>query len=125
MASVNTIWEQWDLVCDPGGCEPLDQLMRAMVYGFLVIALLIFYAAVRPWTRNLPDVVGIALAALASLVIVWVARGLVASSGNLRLALAITAIGLAAVWVGRPQFTERASSPDGVSEDGAPTSSTH
>lgn len=125
MTAVNTIWEQWDLVCDPSGCEPLDQLLRAMVYGFLIIALMIFYAAVRPWTRNLPDAAGIPLAGVASLLIVWVARALVASSGNLRLAGVITVIGLLAVWIGRPEFTERRAGSDDLTEEPSPTSSRH
>ena len=123
MTPVNTIWEQWDLVCDPGGCDALDQLLRAMVYGFLIIALMIFYAAVRPWTRGLPDAAGVPLAGLASVVIVWIARGLVASSGNLRLAAVITAIGLLAVWIGRPEFTERRAVD--LTEEPSPTSSRH
>ncbi len=96
-----------------------------MVYGFLIIALMIFYAAVRPWTRDLPDAAGIPLAGLASLLIVWVARALVASSGNLRLAGVITAIGLLAVWIGRPEFTERRAAVDNLIEDPSPTSSRH
>lgn len=114
---VNSIWEQWDLVCDPSGCDALDQLARAMVYGFLIIALMIFYAAARPWTSDLPDVAGIPLAGLVSLVIVWVSRGLVASSGNLRLAAVIIALGLLAVWIGRPEFTERGREPDREQDD--------
>ena len=133
LTAVNAIWEQWDLVCDPNGCEPLDRVLRLGVYSFLVIALMIFYAAVRPWTRSLPTAAGVVVAALSSLVIVWLARGIVASSGSLRTAAVITALGLVAVLIGRPDFTERssrraASLADGeasVNEDASPTSSTH
>lgn len=130
---MDAIWEQWDLVCDPSGCDPLDQLLRAMVYGFLVIAVMIFYAAVRPWTQNLPKPAGVAAAALAAVVIVWMARGFVVSSGSLRAAGIITALGLIAVWIGRPAFTERSMASetdpdqpdDSISGDASPTSSMH
>ncbi len=123
---MEAIWEQWDLVCDPSGCDPLDQLLRAMVYGFLVIALTVFYAAVRPWTTNLPRPAGIAVSAVASLIIVWMARAYVVGSGSLRAAAVIAVVGLLAVWIGRPAFTERSrSDPDeSLSGDATPTSST-
>lgn len=131
LATVDAIWEQWDLVCDPSGCDPLDQLLRVMVYGFLVIAVMIFYAAVRPWTENLPKPAGVIVSAVSAFVIVWIARGFVVASGSLRAAGIITAVGLLAVWIGRPAFTERSdrgadTGTDGtVSGDASPTSSMH
>jgi len=127
---VDAIWEQWDLVCDPSGCEPLERVLRAGVYSFLIIGLLIFYAAVRPWTRSLPTAVGVAVSAVSSLVIVLAARHVVASSGSLRTAAIISALGLIAVWVGRPAFTERTGAPPPIDDptvngDASPTSSTH
>lgn len=130
LVTVDAIWEQWDLVCDPSGCDPLDQLIRVMVYGFLVIAVMVFYAAVRPWTENLPKAVGVAISVVSAVVIVWVARGIVVSSGNLQTAVVIIALGLLAVWIGRPGFTERSepeqTDPDASISGGAsPTSSMH
>jgi hypothetical protein len=125
---VDAIWEQWDLVCDPSGCDPLDQLIRVMVYGFLVIAVMVFYAAVRPWTENLPKTAGVAISLVSAVVIVWVARNVVVSNGSLRSAGVITALGLLAVWIGRPGFTEQSgpepTDPDAsISGDASPTSS--
>lgn len=126
LAVVDAIWERWDLVCDPGGCEPLDQLLRAMVYGFVLIGWMIFYAAIRPWTRNLPVAAGVTLAAVSAALIVWFASNIVVSSP--RAVAVVVGLGLVAVWVGRPAFTERSNgnaTPEGVSEDASPTSSTH
>jgi hypothetical protein len=121
---VDAVWEQWDLACtDPGGCDALDQLLRVMVWSYLFIALIIFYAAVRPWTRQLPTTIGAAVSAAAAFVIVWLARNVVASSGNLRTAGIITALGLLAVWIGRPAFTERRRDPP-ITEESPPISST-
>ena len=127
---VDAIWERWDLVCDPAGCEPLDQLLRAMIYGFVLIALMIFYAAARPWTTNLPTPLGVAIAALTSVTITWLCLGVVTSSP--RLVVAVIALGLIATWVGRPAFTQRTSNlgveksvDDPLSEGSSPISSTH
>ena len=120
---MDAVWEQWDLACtDPGGCDALEQLLRAMVWTYLLIALMIFYAAVRPWTRRLPTAAGVALSCAAAFAIVWMARGVVASSGDLRIAGVLTVLGLLAVWIGRPAFVEQWS--DGaITEDASPTSS--
>lgn len=124
---MDSVWEQWDLVCaDPVGCDSLDQLMRAIVWAYVVVALMIFFAAIRPWTTDLPRAAGIVLAAAGSALIVWVAIDAVGSSGSLRTAGIITAIGLLAVWIGRPAFTERKRSDSNELTEGAsPTSSTH
>lgn len=127
LLAVDSVWEQWDLVCaDPVGCDELDQLIRALIWGYVVIAWMIFFAALRPWTTDLPKPVGIVLAAAASALIVWISIGVVGSSGNLRTAGIISAIGLLAVWIGRPSFTERKpkSEPD-INEEASPSSSTH
>lgn len=124
---MDSVWEQWDLVCaEPIGCDTLDQLLRAIVWAYVVVALMIFFAALRPWTSDLPKPVGLALAAAGSALIVWISVGVVGSSGNLRTAGIITGLGLLAVWIGRPAFTERKiADTDGVSSDASPTSSTH
>ncbi len=125
LPAVDSVWEQWDLVCaDPGGCDPLDQLMRAIVWALVVVAWMIFFAALRPWTTDLPKPVAIAVAALGSAVIVWFSVGIVGSSGNLRTAGIIAAVGLLAVWIGRPGFTERRRNGDEVNEAETSTSST-
>jgi hypothetical protein len=122
---VDAVWEQWDLACtDPGGCDVLDQLLRAMVWSYLFIALMIFYAAVRPWTRQLPAAAGVPVSCAVAFVIVWLARNVVVSSGDLRVAGVITLLGLLAVWIGRPAFTERRSNRD-LTEESSPTSSMH
>ncbi len=122
---MDAVWEQWDLACtDAGGCDELDQLLRAMVWAYLIIALIIFYAAVRPWTRQLPTALGVIASASAAFGIVWLARNVVASSGNLRTAGIITGLGLLAAWIGRPAFTERSRDPD-ITEGSPPISSTH
>lgn len=123
---MDSVWEQWDLVCvEPGGCDALDQLLRAIVWAYVLVAWMIFFAALRPWTTALPKAVGIAVAAAGSALIVWFSIGVVGSSGNLRTAGIITAVGLVAVWIGRPAFTERKKSDDAVSADASPTSSRH
>ncbi len=123
---VDSLWEQWDLVCaDPGGCDEIDQLLRALVWACVVVGLVIFYAALRPWTTDLPRPAGIVVAAAGSTLIVWISIGIVGTSGSVRTAAIITAISLAAVWIGRPGFTERGGAqPDEVTEDASPTSST-
>lgn len=127
LTAVDSVWEQWDLVCaDPVGCDALDQLMRAIVWAYVVVALMIFFAAIRPWTTDLPKAAAIVLAAIGSALIVWLAVDAVGSSGSLRTAGIITAVGLLAVWIGRPGFTERKrSDSNGPIEDASPTSSTH
>lgn len=122
---MDSVWEQWDLVCaEPGGCDTLDQLMRAIVWAYVLVAWMIFFAAIRPWTTALPKAAGVAFAALGSALIVWISIGVIGSSGSLRTAGIITAIGLVAVWIGRPAFTERKQLGDDVSADASPTSST-
>lgn len=124
---MDAVWERWDLVCGDS-CEPIDQVLRIIIWSYLFIAFLIFYAAIRPWTMALPRVAGIGLSIIGSLIIVWVARDLVASSGSLRTAGVITGLGLLAVWIGRPAFLDR-SDPTPVDPDlngnASPTSSTH
>lgn len=116
---------------DPGGCDAIDQLLRGLIWGYVLIAWMIFFAALRPWTSDLPTPIGVVLSAAASAVIVRVSVGVVGSSGSLRTALTITAIGLALVWIGRPAFTERRSAPPERPQDteftegSSPTSSTH
>lgn len=123
---MESVWEQWDLVCaDPGGCDVLDQLLRALIWGYVVIAWMIFFAALRPWTNDLPKPAAVAVAAAGSALIVWVSIGVIGSSGSLRTAGIITAVGLLVVWVGRPAFTERkANRSTDLSEEASPTSST-
>ena len=127
IARVDSVWEQWDLVCaEPVGCDNLDQLMRALVWAYVVVGLVIFYGAFRPWTTDLPKAAGVALAALGSAAVVWFSIGVIGSSGSLRTAGIITAVGLVAVWIGRPAFTERGDRADeDLSADASPTSSTH
>lgn len=124
---MDSVWEQWDLVCaEPVGCDALDQLVRAIVWAYVVVAWMIFFAALRPWTADLPKPLSVALAAIGSALIVWISVGVVGSSGNLRTAGIITGLGLLAVWIGRPAFTERKpTKADGVTSDASPTSSTH
>jgi len=125
IAPVDSVWEQWDLVCaDPGGCDTLDQLMRAIVWAYVLVAWMIFFAALHSWTTSLPKPAGLALAAIGSALIVWISIGIVGSSGSLRTAGIITGLGLAAVWIGRPAFTQRKQSDDEISADASPTSST-
>lgn len=125
LAGVDSVWEQWDLVCaEPGGCDTLDQLMRAIVWAYVLVAWMIFFAAIRPWTTALPKAAGVALAALASALVVWISIGVVGSSGSVRTAGIITAVGLIAVWIGRPAFTERSHADGDVNADASPTSST-
>lgn len=125
MVAVDSVWEQWDLVCaEPGGCDTLDQLMRAIVWAYVLVAWMIFFAAIRPWTTALPKAAGVAFAALGSALIVWISIGVIGSSGSLRTAGIITAIGLVAVWIGRPAFTERKRADDDINADASPTSST-
>ena len=128
LADVDSVWEQWDLVCaEPGGCDTLDQLLRAIIWAYVLVAWMIFFAALRPWTTDLPRAAGVAIAAVGSALVVWISVGVIGSSGSLRTAGVITAIGLAAVWIGRPAFTERKSADDdnSVNADASPTSSTH
>ena len=122
---VDSVWEQWDLVCaDPGGCDTLDQLMRAIVWAYVLVAWMIFYAALQPWTTDLPKAAGTAIAAIGSAVIVWISVGIIGSSGSLRTAGVITVVGLIAVWIGRPTFAQRGPvDVDEVNADASPTSS--
>lgn len=124
LLAVDSVWEQWDLVCaDPVGCDELDRLMRGIVWAYVIIGWMIFYAALRPWTTDLPKAVGAMIATLGSALIVWISIGIVGSSSSLRTAGIITAIGLIAVWIGRPNLAQR-SDLDEVSAEASPTSST-
>ena len=124
LPAVDSVWEQWDLACaDPGGCDPIDQLLRAIAWSYVVVALVIFFAALRPWTTDLPRPLGVLAAALGSALVVRISVGIVGSSGSLRTAGIITAVGLAAVWIGRPAFTELGRGSVDVTEDETSTSS--
>lgn len=124
MTAVDSVWEQWDLVCaEPVGCDSLDQLVRAIAWAYVVVAWMIFFAAIRQWTTDLPKAIGTAIAAVGSALIVWISIGVVGSSGSLRTAGIITALGLVAVWIGRPGFAQRKDTE--FSSDASPTSSTH
>lgn len=125
---MDAVFEQFDLMCnEPDGCDVLVQVLRAIVWSYFGIALVIFFVAARAWTRDLPDALGVGVAAVASLVIVLIGRSMVASTGNVRLLIALTAFGLLAAWVGRPDLTSRRrrSDDDDVNGDASPTSATH
>lgn len=126
-AAVDAVWERWDLVCmEPEGCDVLVRVLRAIAWSYVGIALLIFYVAIRAWTRGLPTAAGMAVAALGSFIVVSVGRSWVASSGSVRTLAIITGLGLLAAWIGRPSFTERSREPDAeLSEEAEPTSATH
>jgi hypothetical protein len=125
---MDSVFEQFDLMCsEPDGCDVLVQVLRAIVWSYFGIALVIFFVAARAWTRDLPDALGVGVAAVASLVIVLIGRSLVASTGSVRLLIALTAFGLLAAWVGRPDVTrrQRRSGDDDVNGDASPTSARH
>ena len=89
---MDEIWERWDLTCpEPDGCEELVLVLRAIVYGYLVLAFVVFYAAIRGWTDRLHRLLGVAIAAAGSAAIVLVGRNYVASTGSIRDAVIIVA----------------------------------
>jgi hypothetical protein len=125
---MDAVFEQFDLMCtEPDGCDLLVQVLRAIVWSYFGIALVIFFVAARAWTRGLPDAIGVGVAAVASLVIVAVGRSMVASTGSIRLLVVLTAFGLLAAWIGRPDLArwQSRSGEDEVNGDASPTSARH
>ncbi len=131
MLPVDAVWERWDLVCaDPEGCDTLVRVLRVIAWSYVGIMLLIFFVAIRAWTRNLHPAAGIALAAVGSILIVRIGLSWVTASEGIRSLLVITGLGLLAAWIGRPGFAQRSSPavdhPDrGVNGESSPTSANH
>ncbi len=112
---MDAVWDQWNLICDPEGCDIWVQVLRVIVWGYFGIALVIFFVAIRAWTTSLHPVLGFIVAAVGSYLIVRTGRSYIASTGSLRALGYFTAIGLVAVLVGKPKFLERKRTDDAPS----------